>query len=103
MSNMLNVFHFAIFHIIIHGILKFNALTFILFWNERLINVSIVTFFTGMRWKFDVNTTAEVACIYIWISPKKEVRYLIAVLNGAFGKKAWFHFNNFFSENIREI
>ena len=56
-----------------------------------------------MRWKFDVNTTAEVACIYIWISPKKEVRYLIAVLNGAFGKKAWFHFNNFFSENIREI
>ena len=31
MSNMLNVFHFAIFHIIIHGILKFNALTFILF------------------------------------------------------------------------
>ena len=65
MSNMLNVFHFAIFHIIIHGILKFNALTFILFWNERLINVSIVTFFTGMRWKFDVNTTAEVACIYL--------------------------------------
>ena len=64
MSNMLNVFHFAIFHIIIHGILKFNALTFILFWNERLINVSIVTFFTGMCWKFDVDTTAEVACIY---------------------------------------
>ena len=31
MSNMLNVFAFAIFHIIIHGILKFNALTFILF------------------------------------------------------------------------
>ena len=31
MSNMLNVFHFAIFHIIIHSILKFNALTFILF------------------------------------------------------------------------
>ena len=65
MSNMLNVLHFAIFHITIHGILKFNALTFILFWNERLINVSIVTFFTGMRWKFDVNTTAEVACIYL--------------------------------------
>ena len=31
MSDMLNVFHSAIFHIIIHAILKFNALTFILF------------------------------------------------------------------------
>ena len=49
MSNMLNVFHFPIFHIIIHSILKFNALTFILFSNERLINVSTVTFFTGIR------------------------------------------------------
>ena len=62
---MLNVLHFAIFHIIIHGILKFNTLTFILFWNETLINVSIVTFFTGMCRKFDVNTTAEVASIYL--------------------------------------
>ena len=96
---MLNVFYFAIFHIIIHGILKFNALTFILFWNERLINVSIVTFFTGMRWKFDVNTTAEVACIYLDF-PKKELGYLIAVLNGAFGKKACFHFSHFLAEDI---
>ena len=96
---MLDVYQFAIFHIIIHGILKFDALTFILFWNERLINVSIVTFFTGMRWKFDVNTTAEVACI--WISPKKEVRFLIAVLNGAFGKKTCFHFSHFLTEDIK--
>ena len=66
------------------------------------INASIVTFFTGMSWKFDVNTTAEVACIYL-DSPKKEVRYLIAVLNETFGKKACFHFNHFNSENIREI
>ena len=87
--------------IIIHGILTFNALTFILFWNERLINVLIVTFFKGMRWKFDVNTTAEAACIYIWISPKKEVRYLIAVLNEAFGKKACFRFSHFLSEDIK--
>ena len=65
MSHMLNVFHFTIFHIIIHGIQKFNSLTVILFWNERLINVSIVTFFTGMRRKFDVNTAADVAYIYL--------------------------------------
>ena len=67
------------------------------------INASIVTFFTGMSWKFDVNTTAEVTCINIRISQKKAVRYLIAVLNGTFGKKACFHFNHFFSEHIREI
>ena len=30
--------------------------------------------------------------VYFWISPKKEVRYLIAVLNGAFGKKSMFSF-----------
>ena len=26
---------------------------------------SIATFFTGMSWKFDGNTTAEIACIYL--------------------------------------
>ena len=72
MSNMLNVFHFAIFHIIIHGILKFNALTFILFSNERLINVSVVTFFTGMHWKFDVNTTADKSSVSISGFPKRK-------------------------------
>ena len=61
---------------------------------------SIVTFFTGMRCKFDVNTTVEVACIYL-DSPKKEVRYLIAVLNGAFGKKTCFHFSHFLSGDIK--
>ena len=39
--------------------------------------------------------------VYIWNSPKKEERYLIAVLNGAFGKKACFHFSHFLSEDIK--
>ena len=58
-----------------------------------------------MRRKFDVNTAAYVAYIYIWISPKKEVRYSIAVLNREFGKKACFHFSRFFGQKIlnREI
>ena len=98
---MTNVSHFAIFHTIIQSILKFTAMILIQF-KKMWINASVVTFFTGMSWKFDVNTTAEVACIYL-DSPKKEVRYLIAVLNGTFGKKACFHFNHFFSEHIREI
>ena len=85
MSNMLNVFHFAIFHIIIHGILKFNALTFILFSNERLINVSVVTFFTGMHWKFDVNTTADKSSVSISGFPKRK-QCVIYIKRGMFPK-----------------
>ena len=52
---------------------------------------------------FDVNTTAEVTCIYLDFPKESSPFFLIAVLNGTFGKKACFHFNHFFSENIREI
>ena len=61
---MTNVSHFAIFHTIIQSILKFTAMILIQF-KKMWINASVVTFFTGMSWKFDVNTTAEVACIYL--------------------------------------
>ena len=67
------------------------------------INASIVTFFTGMSWKFDVNTTAEIACIYLDF-PKESSSLFDRGMSsmGRLVKKRVFILV-IFSEDIREI
>ena len=69
------------------------------------INASIVTFFTGMSWKFDVNmyTTAEIACIYLDFTKESSSLFDRGMsLMGRLVKKRVFILV-IFSEDIREI
>ena len=67
------------------------------------INASIATFFTGMRWKFDANTVAEIACIYLDFPKESSPLFSRGMSSmGRLVKKRVFILV-IFSEDIREI